>query len=100
MGNLIKSLLVVDPEDRATLVAALDSEWLRRRDRESISKHRDKQFGGSSHSSVFDAWVKLQIESNHSKSKRPKSNRSERSDDSSGSICGEDSSGSMGREDS
>ena len=98
--NLIKSLLVVHPENRATLVDALDSEWLRRRDRESVLKHRGKNLGGS-HTSVFDAWVRLQQESSHSKSKPPKFNhRSERSDDSSESICGEDLSGCTGREDS
>eukprot|EP00535_Pseudo-nitzschia_heimii_P010765 CAMPEP_0197195734 /NCGR_PEP_ID=MMETSP1423-20130617/31732_1 /TAXON_ID=476441 /ORGANISM="Pseudo-nitzschia heimii, Strain UNC1101" /LENGTH=427 /DNA_ID=CAMNT_0042649441 /DNA_START=109 /DNA_END=1392 /DNA_ORIENTATION=+ len=98
--NLIKSLLVVEPEKRATLVDALDSEWLRRRDKESVLKHRGMKLGGS-HTSVFDAWVQLQQESSHSKLKPTKSNnRAGRSDDSSESICEEDSSGSICREDS
>lgn len=56
--NLIKSLLVVDPNDRATLVDALESEWLRRRDMESILEASSANLDGSM--SVFDAWVQLQ----------------------------------------
>jgi len=63
--RLIKSLLVVDPDDRATLVDALDSEWLRRRDRESF--YKTAQDDGSS---VFEAWVKFQKETSLSKLKQ------------------------------
>ena len=59
--SLIKSLLVVNPEDRATIEDVLDSEWLRRRDKESVMK---LNLDGSC-SNVFDAWVKLQNESKH-----------------------------------
>mmetsp|Transcript_27565 Transcript_27565/g.60675 ORF Transcript_27565/g.60675 Transcript_27565/m.60675 type:complete len:398 (+) Transcript_27565:161-1354(+) len=60
--KLINSLLVVDPDERSTLVKALDSEWLRRRDRESIKRHSVKLDGTSSN--PFEAWIKLQSESN------------------------------------
>lgn len=63
--TLIKSLLVVIPEERATLVDALDSEWLRRRDRESVSKYRNMNIDGS-YSNAFDAWIRLQSETSHS----------------------------------
>lgn len=64
--NLVKRLLVVDSEERATLVDALDSEWLRRRDKESNSKYRHMGLDGSI-SNTFDAWIKLQSDTNHSK---------------------------------
>merc|ERR1712224_711002 len=63
--NLIKSLLVVDPEHRATTKDALDSEWLRRRDKESVLKYSNINLDGS-YSNTFNAWVRLQKESNHS----------------------------------
>ena len=85
--SLIKRLLVVDPDDRATLIDALDSEWLRRRDKESVMNYNNAKFNGSS---VFDAWVRLQEESHHSKLKQShESSYSEISDDhteSSGSM--------------
>lgn len=92
--NLIKSLLVVDPENRATLVDALDSEWLRRRDKESVLKYSNKNLDGS-YSNTFGAWVKLQRESSHSKLLNNSSNHSEFTtgtdhSDSSGSLCVED----------
>ena len=52
---------MVNPEDRATIEDVLDSEWLRRRDKESVMK---LNLDGSC-SNVFDAWVKLQNESKH-----------------------------------
>ncbi len=58
--QLIKRLLVVDPDERATTEEALDGEWLKRRDKESLHRHSN----GSSKS--FDAWLKLQHESNAS----------------------------------
>mmetsp|Transcript_25548 Transcript_25548/g.60210 ORF Transcript_25548/g.60210 Transcript_25548/m.60210 type:complete len:413 (-) Transcript_25548:405-1643(-) len=64
--ELIRRLLVVVPEERATLVDALDSEWLRRRDKESVSKYRGVNVDGS-YSNTFDAWIKLQSDTNHSK---------------------------------
>lgn len=56
--DLIRSLLLVDPDERATLTEALDSTWLRRRDRESITAY---SLRGSL--SSFDAWVKGQNDS-------------------------------------
>ena len=87
--SLISKLLVVTPDDRATLVDALDSEWLRRRDKESVLKYSNAKLDGSS---VFDAWVKLQKEtsSSQSRSKPPEANDSEISygnTESSGSSC-------------
>jgi len=98
--NLIRSLLVVDPDHRATLVDALDSEWLRRRDKESVLNRSSAKFDGSA-SSVFDAWVRLQKESSESQFKPPDSSLLELSDDhtESSSICAEYSSGSMYLED-
>mmetsp|Transcript_14396 Transcript_14396/g.16480 ORF Transcript_14396/g.16480 Transcript_14396/m.16480 type:complete len:389 (-) Transcript_14396:47-1213(-) len=63
--NLIKTLLMVDPEDRATIEDVLDSEWLRRKDKESVMKYSRINLDGS-YSNTFDAWVRLQNESNHS----------------------------------
>jgi len=63
--NLIKTLLVVNPEDRATIEDVLDSEWLRRKDKESVMKYSRINLDGS-YSNTFDAWVRLQKESNHS----------------------------------
>ena len=53
--DLIRSLLKVDPMKRATLEQALDSEWLKRRDRDSIKK---STMDGSL--SSFDAWCQSQ----------------------------------------
>jgi calcium/calmodulin-dependent protein kinase I len=36
--ELIESLLQVDPDDRATIAEALDSEWLKRRDKEFMNE--------------------------------------------------------------
>jgi len=69
--QFIKSLLVVNPEERATAEGALDSEWLRRKDRESIKRYSGHNPDGSS-TRTFEAWVKLQNESAHSKSKNGK----------------------------
>jgi serine/threonine protein kinase len=52
--DLISSLFKVNPNDRATLEQALDSSWLRRRDKEIMEKFQDDK---------FDAWRKLQNES-------------------------------------
>lgn len=65
--RLIKSLLVVDPDDRATVEEALDSQWLKRRDKERLKKHA-ANLGGSS-SRTFEAWSRLTNSSNHSISK-------------------------------
>jgi len=62
--DLIRSLLVVNPEERASIENALDSEWLRRRDRESVLKYSNPLNGSSTN--TFDAWVRLQNESSHS----------------------------------
>jgi serine/threonine protein kinase len=53
--DLIRSLLKVDAQERATLEEALDSEWLRRRDKELIRK---SNMEGSL--SSFDAWCHSQ----------------------------------------
>lgn len=67
---LISKLLVVDPDDRATLLDALDSEWLRRRDKEHLLNYSNHaKLEGSK--SVFDAWVKLQRETIQSKEAKP-----------------------------
>lgn len=97
--NLIRSLLVVDPEERATLVDALDSEWLRRRDRESVLNFGTESVNGSS---VFDGWVRLQKERSVSKLRAQESSHSELSEshtESWGSGFVEDSNGSMYLED-
>ncbi|KAG7369185.1 serine/threonine protein kinase [Nitzschia inconspicua] len=60
--HLISSLLVVEPDRRASLEEALDSTWLRRRDKESMMKYIDAGLNGSS-TNTFDAWVRLQNES-------------------------------------
>ncbi|VEU44840.1 unnamed protein product [Pseudo-nitzschia multistriata] len=82
--NLIKSLIVVDPDERATVVEALDSEWLRRRDRESVLKYRNVNMDGSV-SGTFDAWIKLQQKNGISLRKLPSdsyhSSHSELTDD-------------------
>lgn len=57
--DLIRSLLVVDPRKRATLEEALDSEWLKRRDKEMIKK---SNIDGSL--SSFDAWCRQSQHSN------------------------------------
>ena len=46
--DLIESLLEVDPQDRATVKEALDSEWLRRRDSEFMEESNGD----------FNAWLK------------------------------------------
>lgn len=56
--DVIRSLLKVNPKERATLEEAMDSEWLRRRDVESLN------LDGST--STFDAWVRKQNESSQS----------------------------------
>jgi serine/threonine protein kinase len=56
--DVIRSLLKVDPNERATLEEAMDSEWLRRRDVASLN------LDGSC--STFDAWVRKQNESSQS----------------------------------
>ena len=61
---LLKQILVVNPDDRATLEEALDSDWLKRRDKESVQRY-SKNLDGSS-SKPFDAWCKLQNDSMHS----------------------------------
>ena len=83
--NLIKSLLVVNPDDRATTEDAIDSEWLRRRDKESVMKYSSMNLDGS-YSNTFDAWVRLQNESNHSGI----SDTTDQKDDSNGSFHEED----------
>lgn len=61
--HLISSLLVVEPDRRATVEEALDSTWLRRRDKEFVMKYAaDGGMNGSS-TNTFDAWVRLQNES-------------------------------------
>lgn len=65
--RLIKSLLVVDPDDRATVEEALDSEWLKRRDKETIKKQA-ATLGGSP-TRTFEAWIRLSNSSNHAISK-------------------------------
>jgi serine/threonine protein kinase len=62
---LIKRLLVVDPDERASIEEALDSEWLMRRDKE-LAKQHCSSMDGFSTSIAFDAWVKLSKSSNHS----------------------------------
>lgn len=59
--HLISSLLVVEPDRRATLEEALDSAWLKRRDKESVMKCAETMNGSSTN--TFDAWVRLQNES-------------------------------------
>jgi serine/threonine protein kinase len=61
--QLIKRLLVVDPDDRATVEEALDSEWLKRRDMEKLTKHTANM--GGSPKRTFEAWIKLTNSSNH-----------------------------------
>jgi serine/threonine protein kinase len=64
--DLIRSLLQVDMEERASLVDALDSDWLRRRDKESISNMSNSMSSLNESVSVFDAWVRRQNESSAS----------------------------------
>lgn len=59
--HLISSLLVVDPDRRATLEEALHSEWLRRRDKEIMMRYTSTMTGSSTN--TFDAWVQLQHDS-------------------------------------
>jgi serine/threonine protein kinase len=59
--HLISSLLVVEPDRRATPDEALDSLWLKRRDKESVMKCAERMNGSSTN--TFDAWVRLQNES-------------------------------------
>jgi serine/threonine protein kinase len=61
---LIRQILVVNPDERVSLKGALDSDWLKRRDKESVQKY-SKNLDGSS-SRPFDAWIKLQNDSVHS----------------------------------
>lgn len=61
--QLIRRLLVVNPQERATLTDALDSDWLRRRDKESVMKYMEVTKGNDSSTNTFDAWVRLQNES-------------------------------------
>eukprot|EP00980_Cylindrotheca_fusiformis_P024350 scaffold11783_cov120-Cylindrotheca_fusiformis.AAC.10 len=56
--DVIRRLLRVNPNERATLEETLDSRWLRRRDVESLN------LNGSC--STFDAWVRKQNESSQS----------------------------------
>jgi len=58
--NVIRGFLTVDSEERMTLEQALDSQWLRRRDVESLN------LDGSC--STFDAWVRRQNESSQTMS--------------------------------
>jgi serine/threonine protein kinase len=58
--DVIRRLLVVNPDERATCEETLDSKWLRRRDMESLN------LDGSS--STFDAWVRRQNESSQTMS--------------------------------
>jgi len=53
--KVIQGFITVDPKKRMTLEQALDSQWLRRRDVESLN------LDGSC--STFDAWVRKQNES-------------------------------------
>jgi serine/threonine protein kinase len=53
--SLISSLLKVDPQERATIEEALNSEWLRRRDKDTIRK---SNMDGSLTS--FEAWCHSQ----------------------------------------
>lgn len=86
--SLIRSLLVVIPEDRATLLDALDSEWLRRRDKESFLNYSNHaKMDGSS---VFDAWVKLQKETSQSRLNSPPEASHSEISDSSGSAFSEE----------
>ncbi|KAG7370948.1 serine/threonine protein kinase [Nitzschia inconspicua] len=61
--HLIKRLLVVDPDDRATVEEALDSQWLKRRDKDRLKQHAANLDGTST--GAFHAWVKLNNSSNH-----------------------------------
>eukprot|EP00533_Pseudo-nitzschia_delicatissima_P016023 CAMPEP_0197279372 /NCGR_PEP_ID=MMETSP1432-20130617/20001_1 /TAXON_ID=44447 /ORGANISM="Pseudo-nitzschia delicatissima, Strain UNC1205" /LENGTH=419 /DNA_ID=CAMNT_0042745905 /DNA_START=55 /DNA_END=1314 /DNA_ORIENTATION=+ len=74
--SLITSLLVVNPDNRATLFDALDSEWLRRRDKESFLHYSNHaKLDGSS---VFQGWVKSQKEASPSRlNSPPKASHSE-----------------------
>lgn len=62
--RLIKSLLVVDPDDRATVEEALDCEWLRRRDKESLTMLASSM-DGSSTKNLFEAWIRITNASDH-----------------------------------
>jgi serine/threonine protein kinase len=64
--DLVRRLLVVNPEDRASVEEALDSDWLRRRDKECMLKFMEATKGNVSSTNTFDAWVRLQNESQHS----------------------------------
>lgn len=64
--ELIRRLIVVNPEERASVEEALDSDWLRRRDKESVLKFMGATKGNASSTNTFDAWVRLQNESHHS----------------------------------
>jgi serine/threonine protein kinase len=74
--DVIRSLLQVDPRKRASLAEALDSEWLRRRDRDKLENSKNLD-GGSLTS--FEAWCKSQhsdasgsiVDTMHSNSRRP-----------------------------
>lgn len=64
--HLISSLLVVEPDRRASVEEALDSNWLRRRDKESVMRYTVDSPGegmNGSSTNTFDAWVRLQNES-------------------------------------
>lgn len=61
--DLIRGLLKVNPDDRATLEECLDGEYLRRRDRESIVMMAESMSNLDDSVSAFDAWVKRQQES-------------------------------------
>jgi serine/threonine protein kinase len=60
--RLIKSLLVVNPDDRATVEESLDSPWLKRRDMEKLKEHAANM---KSSTGTFEAWIKLNNTSNH-----------------------------------
>jgi serine/threonine protein kinase len=62
--HLISSLLVVEPDRRATLDEALGGSWLKRRDIESVMKCAERM--NCSSTTTFDAWVRLQNESSSS----------------------------------
>jgi serine/threonine protein kinase len=58
---LISSLLIVNPDKRATVEQALESEWLRHTDMETFMRYT--AVGNGSSTNTFDAWVRLQNDS-------------------------------------
>mmetsp|Transcript_60990 Transcript_60990/g.149331 ORF Transcript_60990/g.149331 Transcript_60990/m.149331 type:complete len:551 (-) Transcript_60990:147-1799(-) len=63
--DLISQLIVVNPDERASVEEALDSDWLKRRDLDTVKKFMDVTTGEGSSTNTFDAWVRLQNESSH-----------------------------------